>query len=308
MKFTLHPERVDPVVAAVEAGGHTYVESLHDADFLVFHGGPADFPEPLPENIRYVQTQMAGIDPLHRAGVLQRSGVRWANAKGLYDETVAESCLALLLAVGHQHKKAGMAATWSVQAEIWRTTQFLSPKSTIAVIGAGGIGKRFLEMITPFRCHTIAVNRSGTPVEQADETVAMADVDAAGVWSRADAFIVLAPLTEETHQMVNAEVLGRMKPNAIVVNAGRGPLIDTEALMDALREGRIYGAGLDVTDPEPLPDDHPLWGMDNVIITPHTANTLGYVHDTIGGLAARNADLFAAGERMATEVDIRAGY
>lgn len=308
MKFTLHPERVDQIVADVEAGGHTHVESLADADFLIFHGGPEDFPDPLPDNIRFVQTQMAGIDPLVKAGILERSGVRWANAKGLYDDTVAESCLALLLAVGHQHKKAGLAATWDIQPEIGDTTRFITADSTVAVIGAGGIGKRFLELIRPFGCHTIAVNRSGNQVAEAKETVAMADADAAGVWSRADAFIVLAPLTGETHRFVDAGALAKMKDTAIVVNAGRGPLIDTEALVEALQEGRIHGAGLDVTDPEPLPDDHPLWGMDNVVITPHTANTIQHVRAIIGGLAARNADLFAAGERMATEVDVEAGY
>ncbi|MDR7330033.1 D-isomer specific 2-hydroxyacid dehydrogenase family protein [Corynebacterium guangdongense] len=306
MRFTLHPERVERIVEAVEAGGHSYVDSLEKAEFLIFHGGPADFPEPLPANVRFVQTQMAGIDALHSAGVLERSGVRWANAKGLYDETVAESCLALLLAVGHQHKRVGMAATWSVSGQVQATTQFLSEEFTVAVIGAGGIGRRLLELLRPFRCRTIAVNRSGATVAEAEETVAMSQAEE--VWSRADAFILLAPLTEETHRLVDARALNRMKPNAIVVNAGRGPLVDTDALVDALRQGRIYGAGLDVTDPEPLPDGHPLWGMDNVVITPHTANTIHHVHATVGGLAARNADLFAAGERMATEVDIEAGY
>ena len=99
-----------------------------------------------------------------------------------------------------------------------------------------------------------------------------------------------------------------MKPHAVVVNAGRGPLIVTDDLVDALRDGAIAGAGLDVTDPEPLPEGHPLWGMPNVVITPHTANTQQNVRASIGALAARNAELFATGERMSTEVDIKVGY
>lgn len=300
------PVRHDVVVEDLTAAGHTFVEDLTEADFLVFDGAPEEFPLPLPESVGFVQTQFAGIDSLLAAGVLEKSGVRWANAAGLYADTVAESCLGLLLAVTHQHKAAGMAGSFAVSDEIAAKTRYLTPDTTVAVVGAGGIGQRMIELLAPFRCRTVAVNRTGRPVPGATETVALA---AAGhVWGEADVFVVLLPLTPDTRGLIDAEVLAKMKPHAVVVNAGRGPLIVTDDLVDALRDGVIAGAGLDVTDPEPLPENHPLWAMPNVVITPHTANTEQNIRASIGALAARNAELFAAGQRMSTEVDIKVGY
>ncbi len=300
------PARHDVVVEDLTAAGHTFVEDLSQADFLVFDGGPDELPLPLPESVGFVQTQSAGIDPLHAAGVLEKSGVRWANAAGLYADTVAESCLGLLLAVTHHHKAAGMAGSFAGRDEIAEKTRYLTPGTTVAVVGAGGIGRRMIELLAPFRCQVVAVNRTGRPVEGATETVAMAD--AGRVWGEADVFILLMPITEGTRGLGDADVLGTMKPHAVLVNAGPGPLIVTDDLVDALRDGAIAGAGLDVTDPEPLPEGHPLWGMPNVVITPHTANTQQNVRASIGALAARNAELFATGERMSTEVDIKVGY
>ncbi|HHU67178.1 MAG TPA: hypothetical protein GXZ33_04940, partial [Corynebacterium sp.] len=115
MKFAFQPQQWPAAIAEIEAAGHTYVEDVHDADFLVFNGGPRKFPDPLPENIRYVQATFAGIDALHEAGLIRPGGVRWACASGLYDDTVAESTIALLLAQMHMHKMITLAGTWSVR-------------------------------------------------------------------------------------------------------------------------------------------------------------------------------------------------
>ena len=97
-------------------------------------------------------------------------------------------------------------------------------------------------------------------------------------------------------------------PNAVVVNVGRGPLIVTDDLVEAVRNGTIAGAALDVTDPEPLPDGHPLWDLEDVVITPHTANTYERIRALTGPLTVRNIALYEAGEQMETEVDVVAGY
>lgn len=306
MKFTQIPQREDKLAAQIEAGGHTYVDSADGAEFILFAGGPDDVPDPMPESVGFVQTQGAGIEALHKAGVLKSSGVRWANAAGLYDDTVAESTLALLLAVYHQHKATAQAASWSVRPQVEAETVYLSHDKTVAVIGAGGIGKSVVRLLGAFGARTIAVNRSGRAVEGADETFAMAD--AGHVWAEADAFVLLMPLTDDTYQLVGREKLAQMKDTAVVVNVGRGGLIDTDALVEALQSGSIGGAGLDVTDPEPLDDGHPLWDMTNVVITPHTANTGWNIKATIGELTLRNAEAFAAGKKMLTEVDVEAGY
>lgn len=305
MKFTMLPEPWDHTIAEVEREGHEYVESLDAAEFLIYtSGGADDFPE-LPDNIKWVQFTFAGVDALVNAGKLS-SRIRWANASGTYGQTVAESSLALLLAVLHQHKRVTRAASWSVRGELFETTDWLHGDKTVALIGAGGIAKAMIPMLQPFNTKIIAVNNSGREVDGADATVPMERAD--HVWGEADYFIVLLPLTERTHHFFNREIFARMKESAVVVNAGRGPLIHTDDLVAALDSGQIAGAGLDVTDPEPLPDGHPLWEMDNVVITPHTANTAERIQALAGGLTVENARAFEAGERMPHEVDARAGY
>lgn len=108
--------------------------------------------------------------------------------------------------------------------------------------------------------------------------------------------------------MIDTRALGLMKPEAVLVNVGRGGLVVTEDLVHALQQGTIAGAALDVTDPEPLPDGHPLWSMDNVLITPHVANTKDRMCALSGELFVANARAFEAGETMPTEVDVVAGY
>ena len=204
------------------------------------------------------------------------------------------------------HATTRLAKSWSVRPEVENNKSWLHDNKTVAILGAGGIGVRLLEMLKPFNVKTIAVNNSGRPVEGADETFAMDKAE--HVWAEADVFVLILPLTDATYQIVNAETLGKMKPSAVVVNVGRGPLINTDDLVDALNNGTIAGAALDVTDPEPLPDSHPLWEMDNVVITPHTANTNERIRALTGELTLRNIELFEAGEQMATEVDVVAGY
>lgn len=304
MKFILTPHQWEETIADIEAGGHEYVTDLNDADVLFFNGSAPEFPE-LPDNIKIVQAAMAGIDALVRRGVVTDQA-RWANAGGLYADTVAESSVALLLAQLHRHNVASRRKTWSVRNEVQATKSWLYDEKTVAIMGAGGIGVRLIELLKPFGVRIIAVNNSGRPVEGADETFAMAEAD--HVWSEADYFVLIMPLTETTTGIVNAETLSKMKPTAVVVNVGRGPLIVTDDLVEAVKNGTIAGAALDVTDPEPLPDGHPLWDLDEVVITPHTANTSERIRSLTGPLTVRNIALYEAGKKMETEVDVAAGY
>lgn len=306
MKFTYLPKPKDEPIAALEAQGHEYVALEDNPDLVLFGGGPKDFPDELPDSVKVVQIQYAGIEGLLEAGILTRhaaNGVRFANAGGLYDDTVAESTLALLLAVEHRMK--AVDREWN-NTQLFKEKEYLFDNKKLALIGAGGIGKTLIRFLEPFGMEITAVNRSGNPVDGADRTVAMKDADE--VWADHDYFVLLTPLTEETRHMVNTQRIEQMKDTAVVVNVGRGPLIDTEALTDALVNGKLRGAGLDVTEPEPLPADHKLWDLDNCVITPHTANIPRYMERRIGALALKNWDLFEAGEKMSTEVDVEAGY
>lgn len=306
MKFAFLPQPKDQPVADLEAAGHQLVSIDEDPNLLLFSGGPDEFPDELPASVQVVQIAYAGIEALLERGIVAKhaaGGVRFANAGGLYDDTVAESALALLLAVEHRLK--AVSPEWNNQ-QLFEEKQYLFDNKHLALIGAGGIGKTLIRFLAPFGMEITAVNRSGNPVEGADRTVKMEEAD--GVWAQADYFVLLTPLTDKTRHLVNAERIAQMKDTAVVVNVGRGPLVDTDALTQALIDARLRGAGLDVTEPEPLPADHPLWGLDNCVITPHTANIPRFMERRIGGLAAENWEQFAAGEKMETEVDVAAGY
>jgi len=161
-------------------------------------------------------------------------------------------------------------------------------------------------MLEPLDARVVAVNRSGTPMPGALLT-GTADT-LPDLVPDAD-FIVLAPaLTPETRHLIDASLLAHMRSDAWIVNVGRGGLIDTDALVEALRARTIAGAGLDVTDPEPLPDGHPLWSMDNVIITSHTANTARMAMPELAQMIKENVGRSARGEELIGLVDPALGY
>ena len=309
MRYVMLPTVWEESVCDLQAAGHERVDDLHDADFLLYTGYWDEFPE-LPPNIKFVQTAFAGLDALVAGGQLDPS-VRWANAAGWYADSVAESTLALLLAVYHGHKYAGQQASFSAAEKLQDATRFLFHDKTVVILGAGGIGERLIEMLAPFNARVIAVNHSGRPVAGAADTVALGG-DAGElrtrVWAQADVLVNLLPLTDATRGIVGAELLAQLKGGCVVVNTGRGGTIDTDALVDALESGHLGGAGLDVTDPEPLPDGHRLWELPNVVVTPHTANTVPNMKRVPGKFTAENARLFAEGKKMATEVDVAAQY
>lgn len=303
MKYAMLPEYWDGVDKALSAEGCELTQDLGEAEFLVYNGSAANFPE-LPENIRWVQLTIAGIDAFFDAGIITDER-RWSNASKIYGRTVAESAMGLLLAQLHHHPRITRAKSWEVRDELDHTTTYLLD-STVAILGAGGIGEAMVPMLKAFGCRVIAVNRSGRDVAGADVTYPTEQIDRA--YAEADHFVVAAPHTAATHHMINAESLAKMHPHSVVVNVGRGPLVDTEALIEALEHGTIAGAGLDVTEPEPLPESSPLWGMDNVVITPHVANTIGSIQHRMGPAAVANFKAWQAGETMPTEVTPANGY
>lgn len=294
--------------AALEAAGAVIVDDLADADAFIVHGvKPADFPE-LPDRVKWVQLCQAGIEGFFAEGVItagQDGSRRWTNASGIYGRQVAESAMALLLSVTHLHKRIARAGTWDIWPEIDEGTRWLH-NSTVAIVGAGGIGHHLTEMLAPFGADVIAVNRSGRPVEGARETVTIDRLDEA--LAVADHVIISLPLTGETEGMFDAELLASCKRGVTIVNVARGPVVVTGDLVEALESGQVGGAGLDVTDPEPLPDGHPLWDMDNVTVTTHSANTRASMDSQLAEPTVENYLAFVTGERMPTELDPAKGY
>jgi phosphoglycerate dehydrogenase-like enzyme len=178
----------------------------------------------------------------------------------------------------------------------------------MGLAGYGGVGREVARRALAFDMSVIAVKR--TPP-------ATAPPDGVQVWGadgfyrmleHSDVVVVSAPGTAETYRMFDEAAFRHMRPGAMLVNVGRGTTVDLDALTQALQDGRIAGAGLDVTDPEPLPEGHPLWRMDNVVITPHIAGAAPERAGRNEELVMENLRRFVHGEPLLSVVDPNAGY
>jgi phosphoglycerate dehydrogenase-like enzyme len=214
--------------------------------------------------LRWVQTSSAGIDklPLEKLNSLS---VHVTSARGIHPVSMAETLFAMLLsfsrnlhhAIRHQSKQE-----WKPSERYYQLSGL-----TMGIIGVGAIGTEIARLATAFGMRTLGVRRSAIPVPGVNEMYGIEQLEE--VLSRSDVVANILPYTVETHHLFNEERFRRMKPGALFFNMGRGASVDTDALVRALEEGWIRGAGLDVFETEPLPGDHPLWSMDNVILTPH---------------------------------------
>jgi D-3-phosphoglycerate dehydrogenase len=288
--------------AAVQAGGGV-VGPLTEASALIHLGGVSALPQPMPDGIRWVQLPGAGIESYIKARALDERRV-WTSAAGAYADTVAEHAVALLLAGVRGLVTAGAQRSWQRELVASRTTGLRG--TVVTVVGAGGIGRRIIELLAAAGAVPLAVNRRGRPVPGARETLPAERLDE--VWAQTDHVIVGAPATPDTRHIIDASVLARLKPTSWIVNIARGSLIDTDALVAALRAGEIGGAALDVTDPEPLPDGHPLWSAPNTLITPHTANPPAHQQAALAARVKDNVERFVAGHPLLGVIDVAAGY
>lgn len=273
--------------AAVRAAGGRTVP-LAEAEALVFSGQePARVGEMVHEGIRWVQLPSAGVERWVEAGVIRDEPV-FTTATGAYALPVAEHALALMLTAARGlHRLAG-ATSWDGSHV---TGEFAG--STVAIVGCGGIGRELIRLIEPFGCRVLAVSDSG-PVAGAERTVPRASFR--DVLPEARYVVLAAPATPETEGMFGAREFTLMRRDAWLVNIARGSLVVTDELVAALRGGGIGGAALDVTEPEPLPAGHALWGMEQVLITPHCANPHSAYWRGLAERVAENVALVASGE------------
>lgn len=295
----------------IDAAGHQQVDSIDQAQVYINTSPKPEEVPAIPANIEFVQHCFTGVNQMIDAGIITENTIPWCNAAGAFAKPVAESALGLLLSQAHHHKRFALEATWDGAREIDESQAWLyspnghAPKR-VAIFGAGGIGQELISMLKPFGVHITAVNRSGRAVEGADETHPLAD--ATSVWSEADFVVLIMPLTEETNGLVDAAKFKAMKSSAILVNVGRGKLVNTDDLVEALRTGEIAGAGLEVMDPEPLPDGHPLWELKNCTMTPHMGASWQVADLHLGDIFNTNARAWEEGRPLPTRVDPKAGY
>jgi phosphoglycerate dehydrogenase-like enzyme len=249
--------------------------------------------------ISWVQLPQAGVERAFQAGVVD-PGRRWTSAKGAYADPVAEHALALILAGLRLLKVRARARSWGQPAG---QSLFGQP---VTVVGAGGIATALMGLLEPFRTPVTVVRRQAEPVPGAARTLSVDRLTEALPGARA--VVLTVALTPQTRGLIGPAELAAMAPDAWLVNVARGGVIDTAALAAALRAGQIGGAALDVTDPEPLPDGHPLWDLDNCLITPHTADTEEMTQPLLADRIADNVRRLAAGQDLVGLLDPDLGY
>jgi phosphoglycerate dehydrogenase-like enzyme len=287
--------------AVVSAGGE--VAALSDqVSALIWtdYSAPEKLAVVLEQNpqIEWVQLPFAGVDAF--ADVLS-APVKFTSAKGSYKEPVAEHALALSLALGRKIPVRVKATSWGKREAV----SFYD--SNVLIVGAGGITQELIGMLKPFRASiSVCRNQAELPVQRSSDVFGVEQL--AKKISKADLVVIACALTDKTRGLFDLELMSKMKPTAFLVNVARGPIIKTADLVTALDQGLIAGAAVDVTDPEPLPDGHPFFGRDDLIVTPHTADTKEIVMRHFALRVQQNVKAFLGQGPWIGEVDPERGY
>jgi phosphoglycerate dehydrogenase-like enzyme len=285
------------VVAHAEelAGAIGEAEALLCPDFL-YGQRTAETVRAQGKRLRWLQLLTQGFENAQAHGV--PAGVTVTNAGDAYSPAVAMHAVALLLAV--QRRFPSMLGS-QLRGEWNRSmsTAMTAPEgATVAICGFGSIGQEIARLVRAFGAKVIALTRSAEPHALAGESLPIGRLHE--VLPRADAVVLALPLDVSTRHLIGAREFALCRKTAVLVNVSRGGIVETPALVEALESGAIAGAGLDVTDPEPLPPGHPLWAAPNLLISPHVAGAVGKVgFDRLADIAAGNVERFLAGEPLA---------
>ena len=283
--------------------GAALEQRIGEADVLVISGLWHNNLLPRAKRLRFIQSIGAGTDQFSREA-LKQHGVRLASARGVNARAVAEHVMALMLALARRLPEARD----NQARRVWRgmigdPTQRedeLGGK-TLLIVGLGQIGGRLAQLAKAFDMRVIGIRRDPRGAGHADAVHAISDLKA--LLPQADFVALTCPLTAETEKLIDADALGRMKPTAYLLNAARGGVVDEPALVDALARRQIRGAALDVMVEEPLPAASPLWAMQHVLITPHTAGeTCRYEDDVLAIMLENLARLWRGETELQNQV------
>ena len=286
----------------INVGQKDVADALLEADYFCGHAKvPVDWDRVVAQGrLRWIQSSAAGMDWCLVPSVVD-SEILVTTAAGVLSDQVAEHGLALILAWGRNLRSfvrdACVKECNPDYREFKRKPTFDLIGKTVGIVGLGGVGRRFSEVVAPFADKIVAVDlfpQNKPPhvaelwsADRLDDLLAISDV----------VFLSL-PLNVETRGVFDAKRLAKFKKGALLANLARGPLVDTDALVDALREKRLGGFVCDVTAPEPLPKDSPLWDFENVLITPHVAGQIGWRFDDVCDVYCENVRRYRAGEPM----------
>lgn len=289
----------------VDAGQERIATEILDADIFMGH---AKVPVPWDEvvkkgRLKWIQSSAAGLDHCLVPSVIE-SDIAVSSASGLFADQVAEQTFALLLGL-----LRGLPTFFRAQQKrefIRRPTRDLHGL-TVGIVGFGGNGRRIAEVLAPYRCRIVATD--AFPRERPDHVEEIWPADRLPqLLAVSDVVILCVPLNAQTAGMIAAREFAQMKAGSILINVARGPVVVERDLVAALQSGHLWGAGLDVTEVEPLPVDSPLWDMPNVIITPHVGAQSARRADDTTDLLCENLRRYLSGEPLLNLVDKRLGF
>lgn len=278
-------------------------EQFTDAEVILGNVKPEFLPRAA--CLKWLQLNNAGTEGFCD-GVLPEGAVL-TNATGAYGLAISEHMIGMLFELRKKlqfYRDNQRMRLWKKEGQV-----SLIQGNTVLVVGLGDIGTTFARKMKALGCYVIGVKRrSALCPEGVDEVYTIEHLDT--LLPRADVVALSMPGNEQTYHVMDRNRLNLLKPEAVIINVGRGSAIDTEALVEALREERIAGAALDVTDPEPLPMDHPLWDLRHSLITPHVSGgfALPETLEKIVDICAENLKRYVNGEELKNIVDLETGY
>lgn len=280
------------------------IDEVKNSNIII--GNPP--PEMLREaaSLEWLQLESAGVDKYLSCNVLKEKTIL-TNASGAYDLAISEYILGVMLEL---YKRLNLYRDNQYKG-IWRNEGSMKSiyKSKVLIVGAGSIGSEFARKAKAIGAYTIGVRRRNREKpDYFDEMHLIEELEK--LLPSADAVVLSLPSTKSTYKIMDKRKIQLMKKDAVVINVGRGNCIDTDALCDCLESGEIFGAALDVTDPEPLPKDHRIWKIKNAVVTPHVSGgyNLKKTYENILELCIKNFDAFTNGGDMINIINRKKGY
>jgi len=254
-------------------------------------------------NLRWIQAMLAGVDSMPMAKLAERNIVL-TNVRGTHKIQMAEHTFWSLLTLMRQ----GRTLAKQQQEKVWSVRIRLDEMygKTVCIIGAGTIGEAIAEKFKVFGMKVLGISRSGKENPAYDKVGSLENVPE--FLAESDVVVAVLPLTPETTKFFNAERFAQMKDGVYFVNVARGPVTDEEALLDALKSGKIKAAALDVFVEEPLPENSPFWELDNVFITPHIGGRSPYYTARMWEVFEKNLLTYPDVQRLMNRIDLQKGY
>nr|WP_233341096.1 D-2-hydroxyacid dehydrogenase [Haloprofundus sp. MHR1] len=277
-------ERVDDRTVALAESARAERELVRDAEIIVGGDLESDLLDRA-EELRLFACTSAGVDRLDMEAFRER-GVAVTNASGVHGPNIAEHVIGWMLAITRRLDE-GLRRD---ERSEWRHFQAFGELrgSRVCVVGLGAIGSAVVERLSGFDVETVGVRYTPEKGGPTDEVYGFDEFSDALVGT--DFLVLACPLTETTRGLVDADALAALPPSAVLVNIARGPVVETDALVTALRKSDLRAAALDVTDPEPLPGDHPLWSLGNAYVTAHVAGYTPHYFERVADILAENLD------------------